>query len=347
MAFFLFPLLWLLHFIIPFVFKAIINRSLGKLEGYRGRLSGLRITLFPAAFVIHNFRLYRRNNGEAPVVSVERLRLKFELPALLKKMFVCELRAEEPVIHIEKEYSQVDKGAQHNSANDVVIEMPVIPFPVLIHRLLVDRGRLVFTDPATKPPVNVELDDIDVRGCNFATEPIENLLPAEMEVHSNLYGGRMRVRLRATLFEKQPAIDMDMEMREMDMVRMNDLLSAYGNFDVNAGTLGLFAEVAVQGNKFKGYVKPLIRNLKVLGREDKHDSFFHKVWEGLVGVVAELFQNQGKDQVGSKIPFEGTLSSPEVKIGPAVLEVLRNAFVVALKPRIDQEIGLGTLRKGR
>ena len=275
------------------------------------------------------------------------MRLRFKPGALLKKIFVCELYAQEPVIHIEKKPSQVDKGTKAVEKGNIVIEMPALPFPVLIHRLLIDRGKLEFIDPTIHPQVKVELDDIDVRGCNFATEPIENLLPAEMEMHSKVYGGRMRVRLRATLFEKQPAIDMDMEMREMNMVQMNDLLSAYGNFDVNDGTLALFAEVAVKGNRFKGYVKPLIRNLKVLGKEDKQDSFFHKVWESLVGAVAEIFQNQGREQVATKVPFEGTLSTPEIKIGSAVLEVLRNAFIVALKPRIDHEIGLGTLRKGK
>ena len=40
---------------------------------------------------------------------------------------------------------------------------------------------------------------------------------------------------------------------------------AYTNFDVPTGTLGLYTEVTSKDEKFIGYVKPIIKYLKVIG----------------------------------------------------------------------------------
>jgi hypothetical protein len=57
------------------------------------------------------------------------------------------------------------------------------------------------------------------------------------------------------------------------MVKLNNFFKAYGNFDVNDGTLAIFSEVAGKDGCYKGYVKPVIQNLDISGKEDKQDSF--------------------------------------------------------------------------
>lgn len=52
--------------------------------------------------------------------------------------------------------------------------------------------------------------------------------------------------------------------------------------------------MAAKDGKFVGYVKPLIKDLDVLGPDDKNDNFFHKAWEGIVGTTGFIFQNQKK-----------------------------------------------------
>ena len=54
---------------------------------------------------------------------------------------------------------------------------------------------------------------------------------------------------------------------------MNDLLRAYGNFDVTAGFFSFYTELHVKDNAISGYVKPLFRDMKVYDkRKDKEKS---------------------------------------------------------------------------
>ena len=103
--------------------------------------------------------------------------------------------------------------------------------------------------------------------------------------------------------------------------------------------------MATKDGEFEGYVKPLIKDLKVIGPEDKKDSFIQKIWEHIVGAAGVIFRNQPKDQVGTKVKLKGTLSEPKAATWYAVLELLRNAFVEALKPSVEHEINFNQLGK--
>ena len=68
--------------------------------------------------------------------------------------------------------------------------------------------------------------------------------------------------------------------------------------------------MAAKDGKFLGYVKPIITDLKVLGSQDRHDSFFHKIWESLVGAAGFVFKNQNKDQLATKVTIKGNFKNP-------------------------------------
>jgi hypothetical protein len=102
--------------------------------------------------------------------------------------------------------------------------------------------------------------------------------------------------------------------------------------------------MAAKDGNFIGYVKPVIKDLKVMGLQDRNTGVFQKSWEALVGAVAFVFKNQKKNQVATKIPVEGTFSGLTSNIFSAVWEVLKNAFIQALTSSIDNEINMGSVK---
>src|SRR5665647_3099885 len=50
-------------------------------------------------------------------------------------------------------------------------------------------------------------------------------------------------------------------------------------FEVEKGRFSLYTEMAAKEGKFKGYVKPIIKGLQVIGPKDSSDTFSHKLWE--------------------------------------------------------------------
>ena len=105
----------------------------------------------------------------------------------------------------------------------------------------------------------------------------------------------------------------------------------------------MYTEVAAKEGRFTGYVKPVIKDLDVLGKEDRNDNIFRKMWEAITGFAGEVFENQPKEQVATKIPFEGRLDNPEADVWETVINVLENAFIRAIQPSIDNEINIASV----
>ena len=79
--------------------------------------------------------------------------------------------------------------------------------------------------------------------------------------------------------------------------------------------------------------------------EDRDDKFLDKVWENLVGFVGVVVENRKKDQVATKIPLNGDFGKVDVGTTSAIVYLLRNAFVQAIFPSIDQQISLSNVDK--
>ncbi len=120
------------------------------------------------------------------------------------------------------------------------------------------------------------------------------------------------------------------------------MFKAYGGFDVSKGEFNMYAEAAAKNGRFTGYVKPLIHDLDVVEwqAQDKKDNIFQKIWESVVGGVGEIFENQPKDQLATKINFSGDFNDAQVNIFQTIVTVLRNAFIQSLRPSIDNQINL-------
>ena len=82
------------------------------------------------------------------------------------------------------------------------------------------------------------------------------------------------------------------------------------------------------------FIDPFVQMVQV------PDLFVQTLWEGLVGAIAELLENQPRDQLATNIPLEGDLSNPDTSVLVAVINILRNAFVEAFQANLDNSISL-------
>ena len=92
--------------------------------------------------------------------------------------------------------------------------------------------------------------------------------------------------------------------------------------------------------QLNGYVKPLFRNMVIfdLGKDIKEDNPLQAFWQAIVGSVAGIITNYNRDQLGTLIPFTGTLDGPDVDYLATIGNALRNAFIRAYLPRLEREM---------
>jgi len=162
-------------------------------------------------------------------------------------------------------------------------------------------------------------------------------------------GGPMYVdSLKAALDPRseRPTFDIDLRLLGLSVMQLDDFIRAYAPFDVEAGTLDIASELAARDGKLEGYVKPIVYGLDVFkwseDIEKDEDNPLRALWEGLVGLVAELLQNQPHDQLASNIPITGDIGEPGTNVFVAVAGVLKNAFVEAYQANLENTISLFT-----
>jgi hypothetical protein len=139
--------------------------------------------------------------------------------------------------------------------------------------------------------------------------------------------------------KSQPDFDLDLAIEETDMTAMNDILRAYGKFDVTAGKFSLYSQLRVKNGQMNGYVKPFFEGMKVYDPEqDKQKSFFHKLYEMIVGGLAHLLENKKTNEVATQADISGPVGSAHASAGQIIGRVLENAFVKAILPGFSQQI---------
>lgn len=334
-------LLIAIRVILPYVVLHYANKTLANMKGYYGHIEDIDLSIYRGAYTINDIYLNKTDTityKQTNFFKAKKIDLSVEWAAIFDGSLVGELEFYSPLIIFTKdkvELSDVNKDTTdfRKLLKDFM--------PLKVNRFEVFNGDLRYADNTTSPKVDVALIQTHILALNLSNVTDDKIaLPSTVTASASVYGGTLSVDLKLNALNKHPTFDLNAEIKNTNLVLLNDILKAYGNFDVNKGTFGLYTEVAAIDGKFKGYVKPIIKDLDVVGPQDKRDSFFNKLYEQLVGAAGVIFKNQKEDQVATKVDIEGDFKNPEINILDAIWEVLRNAFIQALIPSIDHMINL-------
>jgi hypothetical protein len=122
---------------------------------------------------------------------------------------------------------------------------------------------------------------------------------------------------------------------------LNDLLRAYGKFDVAAGKASVYMQMSLKNHYMTGYVKPLFTDLKVYDvQKDKKKPILHQAYELAIGGAAKLLKNRSTKDVATKIDISGPVNTPNVNIWQTIGQFIQNAFIKAIIPGYEHEISL-------
>jgi len=337
-------LLIIIRILLPFVVLHYANKTLAAMPGYYGHVEDIDIALIRGAYVLNNLYINKIDTAsqlQTPFFRSEVVDLSIEWKALLHGSLVGELEFERPTLRFTKDKAELDQVKKDTTDFRILLDKFM---PLRINRFEINHGILTYRDQSSKPEVNLEMTETYVLAQNLrSVYKANDLLPADVKAKAYLYEGHLDLNIKLHPLADHPQFDLDADLQNTNLVKANDFFQAYGNFDVNKGKFGLYSEMAAKDGKFVGYVKPIIKDLDVVGPEDRHDSFLQKLWESIVGAAGIIFRNQKKDQVATKISFEGSFKNPKTNMLDAIVEVIVNAFIRALLPTIDNEINLGSL----
>jgi hypothetical protein len=337
-------LLIVIRLILPYVVLHYANKTLATMPGYYGHVDDIDISLYRGAYQIDKIYLNKRDSAtgkQTDFFKAHMIDLSVEWRALFKGSIVGELEAHEPSLIFTKDKTEIsDVKKDTNDFRKLLKDF----MPLKVNRFEIFNGSVHYVDKGSKPAVDISIKQLHVLATNLNNSYDSSvLLPASIRVAGKAYGGDIAVNMRLDALAKDPTFDLNAEVKNTNLVMLNDFLQAYADFDVNKGNFGLYSEIAAKKGRFTGYVKPVIKDLDVVGKEDRKDPFLRKLWESVVGGVGVIFRNQKKDQVATKVSLEGSFKDVQTNVWDAVWEVLRNAFIQALLPSVDNQININSV----
>jgi hypothetical protein len=333
---------------LPYIILYYANKSLANMDGYYGHIEDIDLAIIRGAYKIDSVYLNKVDSAsgkQTPFLSAAVIDLSIEWKALFHGSIVGEAIFERPMIRFTKEKVEPETVRKDSAKFDKLADDFM---PLQVNRLEINDGRIQYIDDQSNPKVDVQMTNVEVLALNLKNSyDSAALLPASIRARANVYDGALTFNMKLNPLADVATYDMNAEAKDINLVKLNDFFQAYAKVDVNKGKFGLYTEVAAKEGRFEGYVKPLLQDLDVLGKEDREDNVFRKLWEGVAGGLGEVFENQNKDQVATKIPFRGNVKDPAANIWYAIVQVLQNAFIQAIQPSIDNEINIASVDTGK
>lgn len=322
---------------LPYWLKEYVNSTLDSIPGHTGSVADIQVHLYRGAYVIKNLVIEKTEGPQkVPFITIENADLSIEWKALFDGAVVAQVHFDKPIVHFVG--SKAASASSKQLGDDVDWTEPLEKLlPIRINRFTASDGILFYHDFTSKPQVDLSLNQLEVLLTNLTnSKSSAERLPSSLTATAvSLGDGKLTVRSKLNVLRKIPDIDLDLKFEQVNLPALNDFLRAYANVDAEAGTFFLYSEIVVKEGQLSGYVKPILTDVRLLDWGEGKGDLLQNIWETLVATVTEIFENQPKDQLATKVPLQGDLNEPETAILPAIWNVFLNAFVEAFTKNID------------
>ncbi|MDN3667369.1 DUF748 domain-containing protein [Algibacter miyuki] len=327
----------LIRLLLPVMVKKYVNGVLADIPGYYGQVSGIDISLFRGAYVIHNLYLNKVDAGsEVPFINLDETDISIEWRALFKGRVVSEIVLTRPQFIYVFEDQQQDE-AEDPDFDDWTKALTDL-VPIDINNLKIIDGKAAFVQLTSDPNIDLNLNQIQLNATNLRNvERTERELPSEISAQAVSIGqGRFTLDGKMDLVKQIPDMDISFSLEDASITGLNDFSNHYAGIDFTEGSFNVFSEIAIANGFLTGYIKPFLKDSKLISVEQ--DPFFNRLWEGFVGFFKFVLKNKGNNTLATKVPLSGDLNNVETKVWPSVFNIFKNGWIEAFKGVVDNEI---------
>jgi len=322
---------------LPWIVKDYVNKKLNELPGYSGHVNDIDIRLYRGAYVIKELELRKKiDPAKYPFLTIKHADLSIEWRSLFKGKLVSKIILNQPVIYILAANEDLSKEPSKDSWTKTVKAI----MPVTINRLQINEGKFAYLDFKKKQQVNLHIDHLQMTALNLANvQKAATPLPSTVTLTGTSIGnGHLKAAMKVNVLKDIPDFDMSMKLTGINMLSLNSFLEAQVKFDIERGHLSIFSKLKLINSEMDGYVKPFIKDLKVLNvKKDikKKGGVLRVVKKAVVGLFAKAVENPKTKKIATIVPIKGNISDPKTSGWQTFLGILKNAFIKALQEKIQ------------
>jgi len=326
--------------VVTYLFLSVIvtyfvNNTIKRVGEYRGRVEKISVNLFRGAYAIDDIVL-EKMSGEAvlPFFTAKRIDFNVEWRALLRGRLAGEVEFHEPSVHFvrsrDPDVDQTDVKKTDWKKNLEELS------PLSINRIRIHDGSIHFKDLETDPLIDVYLSKIEAEATNLTNvRDVKQILKSTIAANGQaMEAGSFKVFLSLEPFAEKPTFETKNYL-EVSLPEINDFLKHYLAVEANDGELNIYLEGAAGEGKFKGYVKPLMDEIVTEDMDIDAQNPGEILKGTFVQISTALFKNRQKNDIATKVDFEGSFDGPDVDLIGAVYNFFRNAFFKGIMPGFE------------
>lgn len=324
---------------LPGIVRNYVNKKLNELPGYTGHVNAIDIHLFRGAYVIKGLLLKKKTDPEKyPFLTISRADLSIEWGALFHKRLVGQVALDQPVVNIFSTESIAKEPSKDSWTKTVKALMPMT-----INRLTVTEGRFDYRDLNKQPHVDLHIQQLQLTALNLANvQKVATPLPSTVNLTGTSIGnGMLKLDAKVNVIKDIPDLDAGMELTGADLLSFNSFFEANAKMDVERGNIDIFSKLKLKDGYMDGYVKPFIKDLKVLDvKKDikKKGGVLRVVKKAVVGLFAKAVTNPKTKKIATVIPIKGNIKDPKTSGWATFVGVLKNAFIQAFHESLSNEL---------
>jgi hypothetical protein len=203
---------------------------------------------------------------------------------------------------------------------------------VQVDSLRLSRSQIGFMDEAATPPYRLFMSDVSLNLTNLSNQA--NQGRSEFHAQGAFMGNGKTVLSGGFLSTAKPAdFAIQLQLDDAKLTDLNKFLLAQTGVDVADGLFSVYTELTVKGGRVEGYLKPLVKNLRVFDKQkDRAKPLGKRVEIHVVQWLATLFKNRSSKQVATITRISGSTSDPKLSEWEAIRKLLGNGLFRAILP---------------
>lgn len=201
-----------------------------------------------------------------------------------------------------------------------------------VDSLTLRNSRFGFENKGTTPPYRVFISQL-----SMDLDHLSNQAGGEasaFHAHGAFMGsGGATLKGKVHSSAKPADFEVHLEIEDAKLPALNGLLMAHAGVDVADGLLSVFSEMKVKNGTVEGYIKPLIKNLKIYDRQkDRGKRFGKRVEMHVLQFLANLFRNRESKAVATVVRISGSTGGPQTNEWEVIRKLIGNGLSHAILP---------------
>ncbi|CAL65036.1 DUF748 domain-containing protein [Christiangramia forsetii] len=322
---------------LPIWAKGYINKVLADIPGYYGQVDDIDISLYRGAYTINGMYLNKVDaETQIPFLNFPETDISVEWNALFNGAIVAEITMNSPEVIYVLEDQKTTSNEEAASVDDWTNALKDI-VPLEINHFEVYNGKIALVGLMAEPNIDLQINELNLSAKNLRNViERQRVLPSPINATGVSFGGgNVKLDGNMNLFQEIPDMDISLSLEKSEAKALNDLTSYYAGLDFESGTFELFSEIAIADGYLKGYLKPMLTNTTMIGKED---GFLETLWEGFTSFFKFILKNKGTDTIATEVPIEGDLNNPQAGVWPTIGGIFKNGWFKAFKGETDESI---------